>query len=388
MVDLVIIGGGAAGLAIASYISVNNPQISTTLIEKKETLGKKLSATGNGKCNITNNKCDNFKNTKDFFRSIGIEISNDEDGRFYPVSRSAKDVVEAFTRSIKQGNISVLTNTVVTEINKIDNIFEIKWGDSLIKSKNLVIATGGKSAPEFGGTGDGYKFAKEFGHNVTKLSPVLTSIELKDGGLFNGVRATGSVALLKKGKEIFKEKGEIQFTKEGISGICVFNVSRFLKLDKETKFSDYEVVINLVEDYNIKDILVGRKSIKGLKAKDLLLTVVNSKIAKVILNEIFGDLDRDISTITDNEIDLIIDKLKAMKMKVIGAGGWKQAQCTSGGISLDEINLLTGESKLAAGLYFAGEVIDFDGPCGGYNLQNAWDTAMKVGKNICTEYIK
>ncbi|MEG0292519.1 MAG: aminoacetone oxidase family FAD-binding enzyme [Anaerovoracaceae bacterium] len=391
MRDVIIIGGGASGMAIACYMVMNCPGINIAIIEKKEELGKKLSATGNGKCNISNTDCENYLFTKEFFSSIGIEIYNDSQGRCYPISKSAKDVVEAMSNVIIFGGVHVNTNSHVEEIQKTKDCFEIKYGGKLEKSKSVVIATGGKTFPEFGTTGDGTIFAKKFGHNISKLVPVLTPIECNVPKSFGGIRTLGNVKLFCKGSNIYEESGEIQFTKTGISGICVFNVSRFMKLTENIRFIDYKVAIDFlygVDDNLIITSIYNKKKIKGLKADSLFLTIINKKIVKEALKRAGVDENKELVLINDSEIKRIISQLRSFEFEVTGAGGWKQAQCTSGGVSLEEVSSLTCESSIVSNLYFAGEVLDFDGPCGGFNLQNAWDTAMKVGKKLCIEYIK
>ena len=391
MFDVIIIGGGAAGLGIGSLISMSNKDIAIGIIEKKEILGKKLAATGNGRCNISNQNCTNFLETQKFLKDIGIELTVEAEGRCYPLSNKAKDVVAAFVQHLEGENTKIYTNETVQEVTTLNNVFKVTTNKREYTGKNLVIATGGKAGPDFGTTGDGYNWAKNFGHTVNKVSPVLTGIDGQISEDLNGTRCKGEVRLYKKGELVFTESGEIQFTKTGVSGICVFNASRFLKLDSEHKFNDYTIKLNLIPELSqaeLKGILLARCKKDGISKKSILLTIVSENVAKYVLTQELKSIKGLAKDITVAELDGIISKLYELEMVVTGAGGWKNAQCTAGGIAIEEVEISTSESKVVKGLYFAGEIVDYDGPCGGFNLQNVWETAMKVGENICIEYTK
>lgn len=384
MKDVIIIGGGAAGLAVSSYISLENKDINVLLIEKKDQVGKKVAASGNGRCNISNARCRNIKETMEFFNDLGIEIEEDLEGRYYPKSNKAKDVVKALSYSFKNENINLKLNETVEKIEKTKEGFIVKTNKEEYKCKNLVITTGGKSSPTFGSTGDGYTFAKKLGHTVNKLSPVLTAMEGDVQSNLAGVRAKCNFTLCKNRAAIFSEPGEVQFTKDGISGICVFNGSRFLVLDENTSFSDYKAAVDFFPEIQVdklKSTIYNRLINGRLSYEDTLLTMVNEQIAKVFLEKFKG-------LSFEKAAEQIAKKLKCFEINITGASGWKNAQCTKGGIPLEEVFIDSSMSKIVDGLYFAGEILDFDGPCGGFNLQNAWDTAMKVGRKICIEYTR
>ncbi|MEG0918406.1 MAG: aminoacetone oxidase family FAD-binding enzyme [Anaerovoracaceae bacterium] len=384
MKDVIIIGGGAAGLAVSSYISLENKDMNILLIEKKDQQGKKVAASGNGRCNISNVRCRNIEETINFFHKLGIEIQEDLEGRYYPKSNKAKDVVKALSYSFKNENINLKLNENVEKIEKIEDCFVVKTNKNEYKGKNVVIATGGKSSPGFGSTGDGYSFAKKLGHSVNKLSPVLTSMEGNIPGSFAGVRAKGIFTLYQNRSVVFSEPGEVQFTKDGISGICVFNGSRFLSIDENTSFRDYKASVDFFPETHVdqlKELIFKRLKDGRLSYEDTLLTMVNEQIARFLLDQ-FAELS------FEEIAEEIGKKLKCFEINITGASGWKNAQCTKGGIPLEEVFIDSSMSKIVDGLYFAGEILDFDGPCGGFNLQNAWDTAIKVGRKICIEYTK
>lgn len=381
MLDICIIGGGASGLAAAITAGRENPDKSILIIEKKETVGKKLAATGNGKCNLTNTSCDNMGSVLKFFDSIGIFTRADEEGRVYPYCSQAKDVVYALNKAAEAAGVDIRTGITVEKIVKTADGFNIKTNKGDFESVKLLIATGGKSAPQFGTSGDGYIFAKQLGHAVSRLAPVLTGIEIGENlKPVKGVRVKALVKLLKDGQAAEKEYGEVQFNEDGISGICVMNLSRFIKLEEGESFAEgisrYSVELDLVPEVEADELekLFQQRIDAGIEStEDLLISIVPDKLRKYIAYK----QELGLSELTE--------RLKSMKLSVSGTKGWKIAQCTSGGVALDEIDAVTMESKLIDGLYFAGEVTDYDGPCGGYNLQYAWETGIKAGKAMAND---
>lgn len=352
--DVCIIGGGAAGLISAASL---RHEIKTVLLEKNKILGRKVMATGGGRCNITNEACHDKKLTLDFFKSMGLECYSDDEGRYYPYSNQASDVVKILTDSLEGSNIDVFTDAEVIAVDhaKGDAAFEIHVRNGRkILADRVILAPGGKAAPQLGTTGDGYNIAKKLGHTVNKVYPILTGIDCGDFKDIKGVRAKGTVSLMKDGALLAQETGEVQFTEDGISGICVMNLTLYIKSEKGESIADalkrYEVSIDLAPDFSAEEI--SRRSSS------------------------FGILSEKLSKRVD------VRDIKDWRLPVLGVKGWKNAQCTGGGITVDEINMDTMESKLVPGLYIAGEVIDVQGPCGGYNLQNAWENGLRAAADI------
>lgn len=349
--DVCILGGGAAGLITAASLDKN---IDKCIIEKNKTLGRKLAATGGGRCNITNEVCNGKDVVLDFFKSLGLETYADSEGRYYPYSNQANDVVKVLIEKAEAQGTEVLTDMMAESIKVKDGIFIIKCSRGNIRAKNLVMATGGKSAPQLGTTGEGYKLLSAMGHNVNKLYPVLTGIECGDFKDIKGVRAKGTVTLMKDGDEIKSETGEIQFVEDGISGICVFNLTLDITSDSGENFMDalkrYKVIVDLAPDFTEEEI-AKRESSFGILSQKLAARVT-------------------------------CDIMKHWELPVKGIKGWKAAQCTGGGIALDQIDAETSQSKLIEGLYITGELLDYQGPCGGFNLQNAWETGMKAATDL------
>lgn len=350
--DLCIIGGGASGLSAASSL---DERIKTCIAEKNDRPGRKLMATGGGRCNITNEACSNKDLTLDFFHSLGLEMYHDEEGRYYPYSNQASDVVRMLERKVRsRKNTDILTDFCVDNVGYDKGFFHISNGKQTICSKKIIIASGGKASPAFGTTGDGYRFAKNLGHTVNRLYPMLTGIVCGDFKDIKGVRAKGRAYLYYDGKLIRSEIGEIQFTEDGVSGICIFNLTPYITSMKGESISDalkrYELVLDMAPDFDVETAAARTDSFGILSEK----------------------LSRRVS----------VSCMKAWKLPVLGVKGWKNAQCTGGGIPLEEIDTETMESRIMPGLYFAGEILDLHGPCGGFNLQYAWETGIKAARAL------
>lgn len=376
MFDICIIGGGASGMAAAVTAAEADPDLNILIIEKKEEMGRKIIASGNGRCNLSNLACRNYGITEEFFRHLGLLVRSDNDGRVYPYTEESKAVYEALKAKIELLGVNVITDSEVTAVERTEDLssFHIITHKKNYSSKKVLLATGGKSAPSCGTTGDGYRFARKLGHTVTKLVPVLTAVETaEDIKAFAGIRAKAEVSLRFKGNEIFCEAGEVQFTKTGISGICVFNLSRYLLIPEgctfKDGFKDYEICIDFVPDMNAEELLLLREK-DGFKGEAALKFVVRDKIGKDIYEKAGGD------------VHAMASLLKSYTLHPVNVRGWDFAQVTKGGVVCDEINPDTMESLIVPDLFFAGEVMNFDGPCGGFNLQHAWETGIKAGKGM------
>lgn len=390
--DICIIGGGASGLAAGIRAKQLSKEASILVIEKNNSLGRKIKATGNGRCNITNVNAQDYLKVMKFFDSIGIITREFENGLVYPYSESAVDVTDILTDSLYSLGAQAVCNAEVTEVTRLDidgETFELalsirksqedkKPQKKKISAKNVIVATGGKAAPIFGSTGSGYRFARKFGHDVIKTIPILAGIECKGSELKNlaGVRAKARAMLYKNGVKTFEEDGEIQFTKYGLSGICIFNMTRFMRLGKNETFTDFEISIDLSPNLRIDEFIINKVS-TGIKAKNLLTSLVKPALAAYIIKT--AGIDNGEKRIDTDKAEKIIELIHNLRFFPTNIRKWEDAQCTSGGVNLDELNE-SCESKLVSGLFFTGEVIDYDGPCGGYNLTNAWYTGISAGE--------
>ncbi len=397
--DICIIGGGAAGMVAGIAAARKNPSLSVVIVEKMEAPGKKVAAAGNGRCNLSNIKSPEWEKTSAFFSSLGLLTRVDSEGRVYPHSEDGRDVARCLLAEAESLGIEILTRRQVSAIEKVDDaegdaVFRItavfnkpkahhasaEDADILISAKKVLIATGGKSKPKLGTTGDGFALAKSLGHSVNRLIPILTGVEteedIKSLGL-SGIREKCAVSLYKDGNMVFSDRGELQFADYGISGIVVFDMTRFMDLeDGDTAgFAGYEVAVDFLPDFDdntlaqmIRDRLSAVDSSERAR-EDILCSWVKSPIAKAIMG----------TARTESEI---LRGIKSFTLHPKNLKGWEMAQVTRGGIPLGEINEESGESKLVRDLYFAGEILDEDFQCGGFNLQHAWTTGIKAGEAI------
>lgn len=391
-IDVCIIGAGASGMTAALAIAMQNRDIKVMLIEKKSQPGSKIKASGNGRCNISNFRTTTFGDSVKFFRSIGVEIKTTEEGWAYPVSERAEDVVRAFELRLEHYGVEVVKECCAEKILKREKFFEVYSTKMRIQAKKVIIATGGKAGPQYGCTGDGYKMARALGHNPSKLKPALAAVQCENAllKLLKGVRVKGSAGLYIGNHQEMLEFGEIQFTDDGLSGICILNLSRGIEISDELRFKDYHIRLNLLTKYTfieIFHILTVRSKIENFKTEDLLLSIVNEKISKAILKK-WSDKKPVAADLEKVEIEHIVYEFMNISFAVKGVKGWRYAQITSGGITFSEFNYETMESNICKGLYFTGEMIAYDGPCGGYNLENAWNTGRKAAGAICTELAK
>ena len=389
--DICIIGGGAAGLACAAEAEKLVPGISVFIVEKNDILGRKILSTGNGRCNLSNKACPSHEGVLRFFDSIGVITRTDEAGRIYPYSEDARDVADALTDAVVSGGADVLTGAVCTacSFDESEQLYETQITAEQdgsekkisILSKRVLLAAGGKAAPKLGTTGDGYRIARRFYHTVTRLAPALTAVEThEDLSSLSGVRAKVKISLISHGGSLFEENGEIQFTDYGISGICVFNMSRFLDIPEGRTlingFDDYAVEIDFLPDTRDAGMLVRtRMKSCGEDQVDIsvLRSIVKRPVAEMILEK------------TGGEPEMTAWLLKHFMVHPSGIRGWDHAEITRGGIPLTEIKMDRMESKYYPGLFFAGEIIDFDGPCGGFNLENAWETGLRAAHAIAVD---
>ncbi|MBR3833570.1 MAG: aminoacetone oxidase family FAD-binding enzyme [Lachnospiraceae bacterium] len=409
MYDLCIIGGGASGLSCA--IQAGRLGLKVLLIDKNNKLGKKLYATGNGKCNLTNsnisyekhyysssnNSCifltkalENAYNPKepnqqiiDFVDSLGINTFEDNN-YIYPSSAQASSVVWAMLDELKHYNVDILSNTEITSIEGKYPFFIIKAENKAYKASQMVLSCGGAAYKSLGGTYSGYNLAKSMGHNVVSVRPALCGLcVIEDVTDIAGVRANANICLLNNNEIICSSKGELQLTKQGLSGICIFEISSWAgKLINQgitpqvnVSFIDDDTYNQLID--KIKSNNISHRTIIGF-----LNGYVNDKLAQYVCSINNVDGKKKAMEISQEVLISLISSLHGMMFNVSELYDMEQAQVTAGGVNIDEINPITMESKLVNGLYITGELLDIDGICGGYNLTFAMLTGIKAGKSI------
>ena len=398
MKHIVIVGGGAAGLISSIYAKTSTNKV--TILERNSLCGKKLLATGNGKCNYWNEdqKISHYHSNSEkiltsiiteekqqealsFFDSLGI-VPKIKNGYYYPFSNQATTIKNALEQEVKRKNIDIKYNFLVESIIKENDYFIIKSQNEVIKADKVIIATGSKASPKTGSDGLGYELIKKLGHTVIEPLPALVQLRTTGNYLkkWAGIRTDVKVTLFENNKLIKEEQGEIQLTDYGISGICIFNLSRYVAIGL-LKNNIEEVYINFLPFIkDSKEAYLTRLFNNKKTIKEQLEGILNNKLVSVILDE--SHINENISFNDLNELEKtsLITNLVNFKVKITATNSYDQAQVCSGGVPLTEINTNTMESKIVKDLYIVGELIDVDGDCGGYNLGFAWMSGITAGK--------
>jgi predicted Rossmann fold flavoprotein len=401
--DVVVIGGGPAGLMAAGSAAESGADV--LLLEKMGSLGRKLLISGKGRCNITNT----INNTKEmvghfgkkgrflypafnafsnadtvkFFNKRGMSTRVDKGFKIFPESDMAEEVLSVLTRYIKDNNVDIRQGVIVKEI-KIDgdNLCEVVLADGEVQCKTVVLAVGGKSYPKTGSSGDGYSYAKKLGHNIIEPKPSLVPVVLKEGfvkqlqGL--SLRDCG-FHIYKDGKKIAQDINDAVFTENGLSGPAVYNLTRMIDI----KEKGLELLLDFMpeKDHKELDLLIADEAEKNARKmlKNLMEDFFSPKLLPVAMELSGVDGEMRAGNLSKKDRKEFVKILKSMKFSVERFAGFERAVVTSGGIDLKEIDGKTMMSKIADNLYFAGEVIDVDGPTGGYNLQVCWSTGRLAG---------
>ena len=391
---IAVIGGGASGIAAAIYAKRNNAKNSVTVFERGDRILKKLLATGNGRCNLSNESISSqnyFSHTPDaveqilsafpeneerqFFASLGILLCS-ESGRIYPYSRRANAVSDALRFECEKLGIKIRTNAFIDTISKKDDFFNIK-GEQF---NSVIISCGGMSAPSFGTDGNSFKLLRTLGHSVSPTCYALSPVKVKENvKSLKGIRVHCTVTLYDGNTAVKQEHGELQLTDYGLSGIAIMQLSRLctkessIKVDLMPDFSKEELSEFLIERTN---------NLSHLKAEDFLTGFLHKALGQYVLGRCGISASLPASKLGKKEILLLAKELKELSFTVDYVIGKEQSQATSGGALLSEFDTKTLESKKHSGLYCIGEALDCVGDCGGYNLNWAWATAYISGKAV------
>lgn len=399
--EIAVIGGGASGMMAAITARKSGKEV--IILERKDRILKKVLITGNGRCNITNVNANisnyfgknissvenilnsfNPQDTMDFFNGLGIICNEENRGKVYPLSGQASSVVDALRFEAERLGVRIETEFYVRKIEKEGFKFKIYSEDrKKIEAGRVIIAAGGQSYPELGSNGSGFELTKELGHSVTRLSPSIVQLKTEKHQVkgLQGIKTDVAVTAYGDNKKICTYDGELLFTDYGISGNVVFNISFVMPLYKNVEFE-----IDFMEkfDYNeLYEILKERKKIMShLTMENYFNGMINKKLGQ-FLSKVSGieKLSKPVKDLNDSEIRKLCTVLKKYRVKILDTTGFKNAQITAGGVSLDEVNPETLESRIVKGLYFSGEVLDVYGECGGFNLQWAWASGYIAGKN-------
>ena len=368
--DVIVVGSGPAGFAVATTAARRGKSV--VVLERNEKFAKKIYATGNGKCNYANTNSPWAAEALEFTKSIGIIPLSEDEGRLYPRNRQAASVVKCMEFGAANAGVKLFKDFEVASVQKNGQLFEVKSkvGETLT-SDSVVIATGGKAGIQFGCYGDGFKWATEMGIKVVKPIPALCGLEVEENiEALAGVRVPAAVQLLCNGAVIATDKGEVQFTKNSVSGICVMNLARNVRKEEGKEFS---LKIDLFPEYTDEELLaIIFNQIK----------VAGCGLEGIVPREFHDYVHVYAKLLGMPHNPLTMSQLcKNLCFKVTGTKGWKDAQVTSGGVDFEELDD-SYQSKIVPGLYFAGEVLNYDGPCGGYNITFAIASGVKVGNSI------
>ncbi len=392
--NIIIIGAGPAGMVAA--INAKNENNNVILIEKNDRVGKKLLATGNGRCNYTNlnlsednysspsfvkETIDEFSNEDliNYFSLLGLESTTDGN-RVYPITLKANSVLNILMYWLDKKGIDIRSKTEVKEIKKNKNGFDVITSHDKIEADIVIAAFGGKSMPASGSDGKSFEILKKLGLKITELKPALTQVKLESKYLkhLSGTKVIGKTKLFKKNKAIDERNGEILFTNYGISGPPILDLSVNIS---EDNFIEVPLINNV--DENTVDKLYSRYyMLEDFSLEEYLMGIVDKNFIHYIIDYLNLDKNTAMNMISMADFQKIIEILLKSKFKVIGTTGFKNSQVTRGGVDLSEVNNWDYSSKKFKNLYIIGEALNIDGDCGGYNLHFAFASGYRLGKML------
>ena len=407
-----IIGGGASGLVSAITAARNGAKV--TLIEHTGKFGKKLLATGNGRCNLTNNALDakhypgnpdfalqvingfDREMTFEFFEGIGVIPWSNPEGYVYPRSLQASSVVNALICEAEHLGVKLLGGVTINGISakKISDksrVFSVQTDRGSFEFDRVILACGSKASPNTGSDGSGYQLAKNFGLELTTVVPALVPLTSSWKGFkeLSGVRVKGKIDLLLEGELIASDEGELQLTDYGISGIPVFQVSRYAAYACLQKGANLEVRLNFFPEYSFNELLSlfhrQTMNLGHIRCGDFLSGLLPEKLGRALLKLSKIDFDMSAEELDNRKLRLLVQNAKCFYVPITGTLSFDRAQICAGGVKVSELSPETMECKRIPGLYIVGELVDVDGICGGYNLQFAWSSGSLAGQAAALE---
>ena len=394
---IAIIGGGASGMA-AALAAAENANNQVILLERQARVGRKLQATGNGRCNLSNIHAADYgyhgedaafvqpaiaaftpEETLRWFASLGLFTVTEDSGKVYPYSDQANSVVDVLRLSLAKENITLKTGYEVTKIQKTDSGFQITDGNEPIICDKLIVACGGLAGSKLGGTMSGYKLLAKLGHRSTKLRPSLVQIKSSWPELpsLKGVRANCHVQILHNGETYAQSTGELQLTEHGISGPVVFEISR----DVCARPGKWSAKLDFLPGICAEtlDTELQRRRTTNLPMEELLTGILHNRLGRVLTKAAGIKGKQFANQISNAELKEVVAAVKNLEVDLTEPLGMDSAQVTAGGVLTSGFDPNSMESKLIPGLYACGEVLDIDGDCGGYNLQWAWSSGRCAG---------
>jgi len=400
---IAIIGGGASGMA-AALAAAEDPGNRVVLLERQARLGRKLQATGNGRCNLSNlhagregyhGDTPGFsrfaltqfppERTLEWFGALGLYAVAEESGRVYPYSDQANSVVDVLRFALEKPNIRLELGCEVEKIRKTAKGFHLEWADGALDCDRLIVACGGLAGTKLGGSMSGYKLLRSLGHRCTRLRPNLVQVKTAWGGVaaLKGVRANCRAEILHEGALVRAGGGELQFTECGLSGPVMFELSRDVCQER----GSWVCRLDFLPDMPERTLLAAltRRTGTALPASELFTGILHNRLGRVLTQAAGIPLSAPISSLSEAQLVEAARLAKGLEAPLTEPLGMDSAQVTAGGIVTAEFNEETMESKLCPGLFACGEVLDVDGDCGGYNLQWAWSSGRLAGINAGKE---
>lgn len=404
--DVIIVGGGASGLAAAVFCARFSSK-TILVLERSPRVGKKLLATGNGTCNISNRhsnpshyhgenaaKFTSFALSQfppsacaEFFDSLGILCTEEENGRMYPLCRQAAAVLDCLRLELQKRGVAEQCNTTVTALTPHNNGWKVSTNNGEYVGKQILLCTGGAAAPSLGGNAESYALATALGHQKTPLFPSIVQVKTKTEWVraVKGLRTDATVTFALNGEPLCSHTGELLFTEYGISGPAVMQISRVVGDWERRKKGTMTAMIDLLPTLSAKE-LEQVIALRGNRlGEDFFTGVLHKRIGQTVCRAAGFSLSQELSKLADEEKKRLVNTVKKFTLNVTGTQGFGGAQVTAGGISTSQINPHTMESCLAKGVYLLGELPDVDGDCGGYNLHWAWASAYTAAKAVCKE---
>ena len=394
---VLVIGGGAAGMMAALTAAENGHAV--TLLERQGRVGRKLMATGNGRCNLTNHHVSpahyhgetpdfcrhalaafDVESTLLYFAGLGLLTTAEDSGRVYPFSNMAGSVLDVLRYGLERPGIQVCTGQAVTAVKRIAEGFTVRTETEVFAARKVILAAGGAAGSKVGGVMDGYRLAKALGHHRTVLYPSL--VQLKTDPTYpralKGVKAECGIAILRGGERVAENRGEVLFTEYGVSGPAIFDISRTVSTGGE----ELVCALDFFPDWEPRDVLdwlrLRRETMGTHEASTLLVGSCHTRLGQMLCKAA-GFTTQRAADLTDSDLERIAQQVKRFALPITGTCGFDQAQVTAGGLRTEEFDPETLESRVVPGLYACGEVLDVDGDCGGFNLQWAWSSGHLAG---------
>lgn len=425
---IAVVGGGASGLFAAlcaawerNRMTKKTETSGIVVLEKNDRVGKKLLTTGNGRCNLTNleaafasywgmekdfaqeviSRCPPQK-VMEMFHKLGVDCRVEGEGRVYPASGQASSVLDMLRARLELEGVEQRCGATVTSLQREKGGYLLTdaKGERLYASR-VILAAGGRAAPSTGSSGEGYFLAKQLGHGVTPVFPALVQLKTDPRLVkaLKGMKCSAAAVLAADGVPIRKTEGEVLFTEYGLSGICIFQLSRaageFFATGRLSGLSRRSISVwldllpDLPEEKTGEWLQERRNNLRGLAMEMFFCGMLNKKIGQEILKSAVEEtFQRRVDSLTNRELQVLADRIRHWEFPVVGTMSWQQAQVTAGGLCTDGFNSATMESKYAPGFYACGEVLDVDGDCGGYNLQWAWSSGFAAGTSAVQSLIE